>query len=80
MRPCPARRRKLFAEKLDKAHQKLQTQREHVEQTGAKLKTRAEEKMSETKEAISEWKTKRETHKLNTRADRAEAPPAAGCA
>ncbi len=64
---------KVVREKLEKAHQKLQAQKESVEQTRAKLKTRAKEKLSETKEAINEWMAKREAHKLNARADRAEA-------
>ncbi|MGP0065253.1 MAG: hypothetical protein ACLQGP_16835 [Isosphaeraceae bacterium] len=63
---------KSLREKLDEAHYELQAQKEHVQQTRANLKARAEQQMTETKEAVSEWKAKRETRKLNARADRAE--------
>src|SRR5262249_28342003 len=59
-------------EKLDEARTRLRARKEQVEQFGANLKARAEQKMAETKEAVGEWKAKRDTRKLNTRADRAE--------
>ena len=64
---------KALREKLDGAGRKLQVQKERVDQTRANLKARAKQKMHDTKETVSEWKAKRETRKLNARADRAEA-------
>jgi chromosome segregation ATPase len=64
---------KALREKLDGARHTLQSQKERGDQTRANLKARAEQKMHDIKEAVSEWKAKRETRKLNARADRAEA-------
>ncbi len=59
--------------KLDEARRGLQAQKERVEKAQANLKARVEQKITETKEAVNEWKAKHEVHKLNARADRAEA-------
>ena len=67
---------KAVRENLEGARRKLEAQKEHVEKTRANLKARAQEKLSETKEAVNEWKAKRETQILNARADRAEASAA----
>ena len=64
---------KALHEKLDAARRQLQAQKERVEKTQEKLKAGFRQKMTETKEAVNEWKAKREVQKLNVRADRAEA-------
>jgi hypothetical protein len=63
---------KALRDQLNAVRARVQTQKERVEQVRAELKARAQQKMEETKEAVNEWKAKRETRKLNTRADRAE--------
>jgi hypothetical protein len=63
---------KALRDKLTAAQNKLRAEKERIEQTRANLKARAEQKMTDTKEAVSEWKAKRETRKLNNRADQAE--------
>jgi hypothetical protein len=68
-----AKAEKSVREKLDQARTKIQAQKERVEKARVDLKTRAEQKLAEGKEAINEWKAKREVRKLNTRAERAEA-------
>src|SRR5262249_39223822 len=68
----PEQAEKALRNKLDEARNKVQAQKERVEQTLANLKAQAQQKMAETKETVSEWKAKRETRKLNARADRAE--------
>jgi exonuclease VII large subunit len=73
IRALPAQGEKALRERLDGARRKLQAQKERVDQTRANLKARAQEKVNETKEAVSEWKAKRETRKLGARADRDEA-------
>ncbi len=60
-------------DKLDEVRARLQGQKEHIDQTRANLKAWAQQKAAETKEAVSEWKAKREARQLNARADRAEA-------
>jgi len=57
---------------LDQARSKIEANKKKVAQAQANLKGRAEQKLSQTKEAINEWKVKHETTKLNARADRAE--------
>jgi len=58
---------------LDEARTKLQAQEDWGERTEARLTAMAQQKTAETKEAVNEWKAKRDTGKLETRADRAEA-------
>ena len=69
----PAKAEKVVREKLDQARTKIQAEKERVEKARVDLKTRADQKIAETKEAINEWKAKREVRKLNARAERAEA-------
>ena len=57
---------------LEQARGKIETDKKKVEHAQANLKARADQKMSQTKEAINEWKAKRETKKLDSRAERAE--------
>jgi uncharacterized protein (DUF342 family) len=59
-------------DKLEAARTKVQAQKERIERTRANLKAQAQQKMDESKEAVSEWQAKRETRKLNARADGAE--------
>lgn len=63
--------------KLDEARRKLGAQKQHVEQACTTLKTRAHEKVTESEDAVHEWKAKREARKLGARADRAESYAAA---
>jgi hypothetical protein len=69
----PAKAEKVVREKLDQARTKILAQKERVEKARVDLKTRADQKMVEAKEAINEWKAKHEVRKLNARAERAEA-------
>lgn len=69
----PGQAEKSLREKLDDARRQLEAQKGRVNRTRANLKARAEQKLTETKEAVSEWKAKREIRKLNARAERAEA-------
>lgn len=64
---------KVVRAKLEEARTSLQSQKERIEQARANLKARGQQKIVETKEAISEWKAKREIQRLQARADRAEA-------
>jgi exonuclease VII large subunit len=59
--------------KLDQVQTMLHAEKEKVDKLRANLKVRAEQKIAETKEAINEWKKKHEIHKLQARAERAEA-------
>jgi len=59
--------------KLDQVRTRLHAEKEKVDKLRANLKARADQKIAETKEAINEWKKKHEMHKLQARADRAEA-------
>jgi len=69
----PAKAEKALRDKIDAARTKLQVQKERVEKARVDLKVWADQKLAETKEAISEWKAKHEVRKLNARAERAEA-------
>src|SRR5262249_31596314 len=63
----------VLRDKLDEAKARHGARKDRVEQIGANLKAWAEQKMSETKEMVSEWKAKQDGRKLIARADRAEA-------
>jgi len=69
----PAKADKALRDKLDEARTKVEAQKQRVVKARADLKAWTDQKVAETKEAISEWKAKREARKLNARADRAEA-------
>jgi peptidoglycan hydrolase CwlO-like protein len=69
----PEKADKALRAKLDQVRTKLQAEKERVEKAQANLKARAQQKIAETKEMISEWKAKHETRKLQARADWAEA-------
>jgi exonuclease VII large subunit len=59
--------------KLDEIRTKLKDQGGRMDQMRSELKARAQQKIAETKEAISDWKVKQETRKLKARAERAQA-------
>jgi hypothetical protein len=73
----PGKAEKAVQGTIDEARAKVHAQKERVEKTQASLKTWAEQKMAETREAVAEWKAKwkakREAKKLSARAERAEA-------
>jgi hypothetical protein len=69
----PAKAEKVLRVKLDEARTKLQAQKDRVQKARADFEGWAELKRTETKEAINEWKAKREARKLNARAERTEA-------
>ena len=69
----PAKAEKALQQKLDEARTKVEVHKQRVEKARADLKVWADQKVAETREAINEWKAKRETRKLNARAERAEA-------
>lgn len=68
----PAKAEKALQQKLDEARTKVEAQKQRVEKARSDLKVWSDQKVAETKEAISEWKAKREGRKLNARAERAE--------
>jgi len=57
---------------LAETRAKVEGEKKKVEKAQASLKARAEQKVGEIKEAIGQWKAKREVSKLHARADRAE--------
>ncbi len=69
----PAKAEKALQAKLQEARTKMQSQKERVQNARADFESWVELKRTETKEAINEWKVKREARKLDARAERAEA-------
>ena len=59
--------------KLEEARRTAEAQKKYIEEIRHNLQTMAQQKLAETKEAVKEWKARRETRKLGARADRAEA-------
>ena len=57
---------------LTETRGRVEQQKKKIEQAQVSLKARAEQKLSQAKEDIKEWKAKREVSKLNGRAQRAE--------
>jgi hypothetical protein len=57
---------------LEAARAKRQAQQQRIKEAQDQLKTYAQQKVAETREAVSEWKAKHEVRKLNARAERAE--------
>ena len=64
---------KALRQKCDELHRKAQAEKDRIERLQGSLKSKAQQKVAETKEIVSEWKAKNETRQLNARADRAEA-------
>lgn len=64
---------KTLRQRCDELNRKARAKRDHIERLRESLKTKAQQKLAETKEIVSQWKAKNETRKLNARADRAEA-------
>lgn len=69
----PNQAEKSLRDKLDEARTKLEAQKERIEETRAKFKVRIHQMMTENRQAVSEWKAKGQTRRLNARADFAEA-------
>ena len=57
---------------LTEARSKIEVEKKKVEQAQASLKARAEQKIGQAKDAISQWKAKGELSMLNARAELAE--------
>ncbi|MFN0017194.1 MAG: hypothetical protein ACKVP0_02980 [Pirellulaceae bacterium] len=57
---------------LTEARSKIEVEKKKVEQAQASLKSRAEQKIGQAKDAISQWKAKGERGLLNARAELAE--------
>jgi DNA repair exonuclease SbcCD ATPase subunit len=72
IRAMPEQAEQDLRDKLEAARAKVQAQKKGVDQARARLKAQAQQKVDESKEAVSEWQAKRETRKLNARADHAE--------
>jgi chromosome segregation ATPase len=69
----PGKADKAVQDAVEQARARIHTQKERIEKTRAELKTWAEQKKAETQAMVREWKAKRETKRLNARADLAEA-------
>ena len=68
----PAKGEQALQKCLAETRAKVAGEKKKVEKAQASLKARAEQKIGEIKEAIEQWKAKREVSKLHARADRAE--------
>jgi len=69
----PGQAEKAVRERLSELRRKLLTQKDRVDKARANLEAHAQQKVTETIEAIDQWKASREARKLLARADRAEA-------
>jgi hypothetical protein len=69
----PGKVGRALQDKADRVRSKVRAQKDRIDKNRADLKAWAEEKSAETQSTINEWMAKRETRKLNARADRAEA-------
>jgi len=72
VKALPKQGEQALQKSLDQARGTIEADKKKVEHAQANLKSRAEQTMSHAKEAVNEWKAKRETKKLDSRADRAE--------
>src|SRR5271167_599950 len=57
---------------LEGVHKRIEQDRTKVEAARTELKNWAEARKADTRDKIAEWKSKRETAKLQNRADRSE--------
>ena len=64
---------KALRQRCDDLRRKAQTEKDRIERLQASLKTKAQQKVAETKEVVNQWKAKSETRMLDARADLAEA-------
>ncbi len=64
--------REALRQKSEEIHRQVEAQKERSRQVRADLASWEREKASHTKEAVASWRQKRETRKLQSRADRAE--------
>ncbi len=69
---APKQGEQVLQKSLKEARSRIEGQKKKVEQAQTSLKARAEQKVSQAKEAINEWKAKRDVSKLNSCADRSE--------
>jgi predicted nucleic acid-binding Zn-ribbon protein len=72
MRDLPQRGEGILHANLEQVRGRLETEKTRVEHARAQLASGTVAKIREAQERIDEWKAKRETKKLNRRADRAE--------
>ncbi len=70
--------RAILESKLDDVKANLKAKKNEFNAYREKIKELEQEKETEVKSTVEEWKTKRETKKLNRRADRAEDYAATG--
>src|SRR5437868_14741843 len=68
----PQQGEQMLRTKLDEARTMVKSRANRVEQAVASMNARAQEKLDETNEKMSQWKAQRDVRKLNVRADRAE--------
>jgi hypothetical protein len=68
----PGKAEQVLHDDLAAARRKVDDQVVRAEQARDGIKAWATAKLAETREAIGDWKAKRETQKLNSRSDRAE--------
>ena len=69
----PGKAEQVLHDDLAAARRKVERQVTRAEQAEKGVKAWAVAKVAETREAVSDWKAKRETQKLKARSDRAEA-------
>jgi hypothetical protein len=73
MQAFPEQAEKALRGKLDEARTRFEAQKERIEQTRVNFNARIHQKITETSQAISEWKARGDARRLNARADWAEA-------
>ncbi len=73
VRALPGKAEQGLHDDLAAARRKVDAQVVRAEKAGDGVKAWAAAKVAETREAVGDWKAKRETQKLTARSDRAEA-------
>jgi ADP-ribosylglycohydrolase len=68
----PDKGEKAVRKLLDNVRGKVDSRKQQVDQGLANLKSKAQQKVAETKEEVSRWKQQRDVNKLNARADWSE--------
>ena len=64
LQKLPKQGEQVLQKSLNEARSRIEGQKKKVEQAQASLKARAEQKMAQAKEAINEWKAKREVEQV----------------
>ncbi|MGL4463342.1 MAG: hypothetical protein ACRC1K_14430 [Planctomycetia bacterium] len=72
VRTFPGKAEQALHDDLAAARHKVEGQLAQVEKAREGVKVWATARAAETREAVADWKSKRETQKLNARSDRAE--------